>query len=1019
MPGEEPVISPDGKKVAFVGANGVGVYVETIDGTNVRKITSISPLLRDPGVAWSPDSQSVIFSGPRADPTNGCSDIYIVPAGGGPTTQVPITTHGTDPQCVLPTFTRDGKDIIFYGYDIDPQTNKRTDFRIYSVPISGGAASAIPGSGFGFNTAGAYLPRVSPDGSLIAFMSITTGTSPSSEIETIPIGGGSVTDLGPGLLWPWRRSPLTVNQTSSKPDTAASLAQGICNVGDPSTPDQECTLRAAIQVVNAAPSKPETIHFDIPGGGIPTISPLSPLPAITTKGITLDATSQPGGWVDLSGPRAKAGGADGLTLSAAEDVVQGFAIGGFSGDGILIDSKVGGDTVSGNRIGTSASAKAADPNANGVYISSSPNNTIGGTGAGDGNLISGNSGSGFEGGGFGVYIRGSPSTGNKVQGNDIGTGLGGVGSLPNDINGVLINGASNNTIGGSASASGSPPGNTIVGGTKSISIASGVLIAGQKAVASGDVVSGNRVGVDSEGHLAASTAWGVLVAGHASDDTIGGPGAGDRNVVSGASEADIGLESTEATGIKVLNNWVGTNATGSAALSGSKTQFGIATGGVASTTIGQPGAGNTVVTPDNGIGIEAFPTSNAICACLPGSSATATGRTNNTIAGNQVGYLGGPVADLGTPGKYGVVDVAGSGDTVGPDNIVDWNSGGIILLNTAGVSIAGNRIGAGGPNGVNAAPNGNGIALLGTEGTTVNRSNLVADFGEGGIWVMGSTIFESKSLDDPLLKTRHNTQTVISGNGVDSQFARPKGVQPPNGRVLQFPDEKDKGVGIIVESGADGTTIGGTSKSDQNVLIEDKTDGILIDGAPFDAPPVGTVIEGNAVGVGKTGNALGNGDVGINVQSSGVTIGGTATGAGNLIANNDTGVFEPAGVKRVTILSNSIWHNSLGGIREQSPQVPAPVISSAKLDSGTLTLDVQVHETVGVLDRIQVFSDPSCGAVYHSEGEALWGGAAFTGKATGGVSETVKVTRATAWNGITTTLTEGPSTSEFSDCVRI
>jgi Tol biopolymer transport system component len=143
MPGEQPVISPDGKAVAFEGTNGVGVNVEGIDGKNVRKITSVSPLLRDPGVAWSPNSQSIIFSGPRADPTKGCSDIYIFSADGGAWAQVPVTIPGTDPQCILPTFTPDGKDIVFYGYDIDSQTNKRIDSQIYSVPISGGAASAI------------------------------------------------------------------------------------------------------------------------------------------------------------------------------------------------------------------------------------------------------------------------------------------------------------------------------------------------------------------------------------------------------------------------------------------------------------------------------------------------------------------------------------------------------------------------------------------------------------------------------------------------------------------------------------------------------------------------------------------------------------------------------------------------------------------------------------------------------------------------------------------------------------
>ncbi len=60
----------------------------------------------------------------------------------------------------------------------------------------------------------------------------------------------------------------------------------------------------------------------------------------------------------------------------------------------------------------------------------SSNNIIGGTGANDGNTISGN-------GDEGVYI-GIDSTGTLLEGNWIGTDTGGTGALHNYADGIII-----------------------------------------------------------------------------------------------------------------------------------------------------------------------------------------------------------------------------------------------------------------------------------------------------------------------------------------------------------------------------------------------------------------------------------------------------------------------------------------------------------------------------------------------------------------------------------------------------
>ena len=107
-------------------------------------------------------------------------------------------------------------------------------------------------------------------------------------------------------------------------------------------------------------------------------------------------------------------------------------ISGNNGDGILIDTtSPDGNSILGNYIGTDISGTSALANSvYGVFVRSK-NNTIGGTAAGAGNLISGNIGGG-------VGISSSAATGNTVQGNYIGTNAVGTGDLGNIQSGVAI-----------------------------------------------------------------------------------------------------------------------------------------------------------------------------------------------------------------------------------------------------------------------------------------------------------------------------------------------------------------------------------------------------------------------------------------------------------------------------------------------------------------------------------------------------------------------------------------------------
>ncbi|MGH2974688.1 MAG: hypothetical protein ACRDLL_07465, partial [Solirubrobacterales bacterium] len=89
---------------------------------------------------------------------------------------------------------------------------------------------------------------------------------------------------------------FTVTLTSDEPD--ATLGDGICDI-DLATPGQQCTLRAALQQADDA-SDANTIAFDIPGGGVHRIAPLSALPDITQPA-TIDGYTQNGASVNTKG----------------------------------------------------------------------------------------------------------------------------------------------------------------------------------------------------------------------------------------------------------------------------------------------------------------------------------------------------------------------------------------------------------------------------------------------------------------------------------------------------------------------------------------------------------------------------------------------------------------------------------------------------------------------------------------------------------------------------------------------
>ncbi len=107
-----------------------------------------------------------------------------------------------------------------------------------------------------------------------------------------------------------------------------------------------------------------------------------------------------------------------------------------SGNGIGIDVRSGSHAIIGNHIGTDLAGSANLGNSNGIIITT-PNNNVGGTIPGAGNLISGNH--------LGISI-GSAGDGNVIINNRIGSDVTGSLPIPN-FTGIIVSGQ-DNTIGG-------------------------------------------------------------------------------------------------------------------------------------------------------------------------------------------------------------------------------------------------------------------------------------------------------------------------------------------------------------------------------------------------------------------------------------------------------------------------------------------------------------------------------------------------------------------------------------------
>ena len=243
----------------------------------------------------------------------------------------------------------------------------------------------------------------------------------------------------------------------------------------------------------------------------------------------------------------------------------------------LSGSGTTGTIITGNKIGTDITGTLALPNVYGIsMLTSTSDTTIGGTAAGAGNLISGNKDAGIE-------AFHSPD--NVVQGNRIGTDSAGTVAVPNG-DGLAILYSSGNMIGGSVSGEA----NLISGNG-----GDGVYLYG--AGKTGTIVAGNQIGTDITGTRALPNGVGVDI-NNASGTTVGGTVTGDSNLISGNNAGGIYLHGPGTTGTVVAGNKIGTDITGTVALSDGRVGVFIYYGATYNTI------GGLASTPGTGAGIS-------------------------------------------------------------------------------------------------------------------------------------------------------------------------------------------------------------------------------------------------------------------------------------------------------------------------------------------------------------------------------------------------------------------------------
>jgi parallel beta-helix repeat protein len=489
--------------------------------------------------------------------------------------------------------------------------------------------------------------------------------------------------------------------------------------------------------------------------------------------------------VDVTGLSAKPNALDGVIIAGSADtntISGNAAVPSVISGNTLYGVRITATGTSGNRIlgafiGTNANGAGAIPNqVGGVRIEDRANgNFVGGSGAGEGNVISGNPIGISVGAASGFIVANT-----TIAGNFIGLNATGTGAVPNTTRGVSIEArAQLTTIGGATTADrnviagNGGPGVAIIGGSTTLTTTvQNNTIGLRRATAGGafNTLAGNTIGVSVSPSSTATSIIANAIAGSTSGPgvQIDGPALNttiSSNTVTTNTLGGILLGAT--TGSVMNSNTVRANTGGPGISIGGSTDAtvssntllnntagGIVGGGVARVQL----TGNTITGSSSGPGIQLGNSSliTITTTIIRGSGAGGIVIGNPTrayLSNNQVYTSTGTGISIGS----------GSNITVRITQVLTSTLAGITIGDGSNVLVQGNTVRA------NTA--GPGIQLGATNAVTVS-SNIVQQNGGSGI-IIGAGSNLRLSSNTVLTNTVTGIQlTSRSGGTIETNTVR-------------------------------------------------------------------------------------------------------------------------------------------------------------------------------------------------------------------------------------------------------
>lgn len=505
-----------------------------------------------------------------------------------------------------------------------------------------------------------------------------------------------------------------------------------------------------------------------------------------------------------------------------------------------------------------------------------------------------------------------------------------------------------------------------------------------------NVIQANHLGVDAAGTTPRPNSIGLFLTA-SSNNLVGGTTAAARNVISGNTSHGIVVGGDDNA---VQGNYIGTNASGTAAIGGS-TGVEVSGRSTGNNLIGgtSPGAGNLISGNTRGIFVTGPGTT--IQGNLIGTDVTGTRRLTGTGTGISM---------------FQATNTLIGGLTPGARNIISGNGGNGVFVSGAGNKVQGNFIGTD-ITGTQALGNSNTGVVAGNNaligGTTPEARNIIAANGGFGNVALGDI--------------NSGVAATVQGNYIGTDVTGTKALA----------SNTVTGIAILTNA----HLIGGTAPGAQNVISGNLT-GIQV--GVFSSVS-GNFIKGNLIGLNAQGTApLPNTQLGVQFSNSqNNTLGGTENGAANKIAfNGGPGVFVFSSTGS-SIRGNSIFSNSglgidlgtVGGISTGvTPNDPNdadlgannlqnfPVITTVSSNANNTTILGSLNSTPNTTFLIDFYSNAAVDPSGNGEGGLYFATTPVTTNASG--NATIDVTFPTplpSGRVITATATDlNGNTSEFS-----